>query len=51
MNRDNASHGGILININPCINDKLTVLSDLQNIRSNNIGLIQTLIYLLRNSQ
>lgn len=50
-NRNNASHGGTLININQCINDKQTVLSDLQEIRSNNIGLIQTLLYLLRNSQ
>ena len=47
-NRNNASHGGSLIDINQCREDKKTVLNDLEQVRSNSIGLIQQLIYILQ---
>ena len=51
FNRNNASHGGTRISMYQCKDDKKTVLSNLEKVRSNNIGLIQTLLYLLQNSK
>ena len=50
-NRNNASHGGTHIDMYQCKDDKKTVLSDLEEVRNNNIGLNQTLLYLLQNSK
>lgn len=48
--RNNASHGGTQVNLNQCEKDKLTVLHELRSVREENIGLIQQLLYLLKNS-
>ena len=48
-NRNNASHGGTFISIEQCKADKKTVLSELEMVRSDSLGLIQQLIFLLRN--
>ena len=44
--RNNASHGGALVTKDQCAVDKETVLSDIQYIRVENIGLIQQLLSL-----
>lgn len=49
-NRNNASHGGTSINIYQCNADKKTVLSDLEKVRSDSVGLVQRLLYLMQNS-
>lgn len=48
--RNEASHGGNLITIKQCISDKQTVLDELEEVRDSSIGLIQKLLYLMRNS-
>lgn len=45
--RNKASHGGTVIDKSQCQSDKRTVLSDLEAVRSDSIGLIQQLLYLL----
>ena len=45
--RNNASHGGAIIDIDQCTKDKNTVLNDLEAVRKNSIGLIQQLLFLL----
>lgn len=50
-NRNNASHGGASISVSQCKEDKNVVISDLEEVRSNSIGLIQKLLYLLQNSK
>lgn len=50
QSRNNASHGGSLITIEQCKNDKQTILSELEEVRKDSIGLIQKLLYLMRNS-
>ena len=50
-NRNNASHGGTFISVSQCKKDKNAVISDLEEVRSNSIGLIQKLLYLLQNSK
>lgn len=50
-NRNNASHGGASISVSQCKEDKNAVISDLEEVRSNSIGLIQKLLYLLQNSK
>lgn len=47
-NRNNASHGGTIITMEQCKADKKTVLNELEMVRSNSIGLIQQLIYLIK---
>ena len=47
-NRNNASHGGTFISIEQCKSDKKTVLSELESVRSDSLGLIQQLIFLLK---
>lgn len=49
--RNEASHGGNLITISQCKNDKQTVLDELETVRADSIGLIQKLLYLMRNSK
>ena len=46
-NRNNASHGGSSINIEQCKADKRVILNNLERVRSDSIGLIQQLLYLL----
>lgn len=46
-NRNNASHGGTLIDIIQCSEDKKIVLNNLEEVRNTSIGLIQQLLYLL----
>lgn len=46
-NRNNASHGGRIISFEQLNEDKKTVLSDLEAVRSDSIGLIQKLLFLL----
>ena len=46
--RNNASHGGTFISVDQCKSDKKTVLSELEAVRSDSLGLIQQLIFLLR---
>lgn len=43
-NRNNASHGGNIIDITQCTIDRRTVLSELQQIRESSLGLVQQLI-------
>ena len=50
-NRNNASHGGTHVSCSQCKTDKATVLHDLEAVRSNSIGLVQKMLYLLRNGQ
>lgn len=47
-NRNNASHGGTFISVNQCKSDKKVVLNDLESVRSDSIGLIQQLLYILK---
>ena len=46
-NRNNASHGGSCITFEQCKCDKKAVLNELERVRSDSIGLIQQLLYLL----
>ena len=46
-NRNNASHGGTFISVNQCRSDKKVILNDLESVRSDSIGLIQQLLYIL----
>lgn len=46
-NRNLASHGGTIIRVDQCINDKKKVINNLERIRSDSYGLIQKLLYLL----
>ena len=46
-NRNNASHGGTFISVNQCRSDKKIILNDLESVRSDSIGLIQQLLYIL----
>lgn len=46
-NRNNASHGGTMINLVQCAADKKTIISNLEEVRRTSIGLIQQLLYLL----
>lgn len=46
-NRNNASHGGKIIDIDQLNADKKTVLSDLEAVRSDSLGLIQKLLFLM----
>lgn len=46
-NRNKASHGGVFISINQCTEDKKTVLDNLEQVRSNNMGLIEQLIAIM----
>ena len=48
--RNNASHGGNIISFNQCIIDKHTILSELESLRADSIGLIQQLLNLLKNT-
>lgn len=48
-NRNNASHGGSAIDIAQCDADKKTVLNGLETVRKESLGLIQQLLYLMRN--
>ena len=47
-NRNNASHGGNIINREQCCQDKKTVLSELETARSNSLGLIQQLLLIIK---
>lgn len=47
-NRNNASHGGTFISVDQCKSDKKNVLSELEAVRSDSLGLIQQLIFLLK---
>ncbi len=47
-NRNNASHGGTIIGVNQCKTDRKTVICELEVVRSDSLGLIQQLIYLLK---
>ena len=49
--RNEASHGGNLTTISQCKDDKVTVLDELINVREDSLGLIQKLLYLMRNSK
>lgn len=49
--RNEASHGGKLITMEQCKNDKQTILNELETVRENSIGLIQRLLYLLKDSK
>lgn len=51
FNRNNASHGGSPVSMDQCLLDKQTVLSEIATIRENSIGLIQQLLYLLKDSK
>lgn len=46
-NRNKASHGGNIIDRDRCHLDRVAVLSDLEEVRRNNIGLIQQLLYIV----
>lgn len=46
--RNDASHGGKIIKIEQCRIDKEIVLSELDEVRNNNIGLIQQLLYIIK---
>lgn len=46
-NRNNASHGGTFISVEQCKADKKTVLSELETVRSDSLGLIQQLIFII----
>ena len=48
-NRNNASHGGTFISVEQCKADKKTVLSELETVRSDSLGLIQQLIFIVSN--
>lgn len=48
--RNEASHGGKAIDIIQCTADKKVVLNDLKDVRDESLGLIQQLLYLMRNS-
>ena len=48
-NRNNASHGGTTIDIVQCDADKKAVLNGLEAVRKESLGLIQQLLYLMRN--
>lgn len=50
-NRNNASHGGTYISISQCKDDKKTVLNNLEEVRNQNVGLIQKLLFILKNSK
>ena len=50
-NRNNASHGGTTIDFKQCKADKKTVINELEEVRNINIGLIQQLLFLLRNKK
>lgn len=45
--RNNASHGGKIIDIDQLNADKKTVLNDLESVRSDSLGLIQKLLFLM----
>ena len=47
-NRNNASHGGSFINLTQCMDDKKTVLNNLERIKKESVGLIQQLLYILQ---
>lgn len=47
-NRNNASHGGTFISVDQCKADKKVVLSELETVRSDSLGLIQQLLFLLK---
>ena len=47
-NRNNASHGGTFISVEQCKSDKKAVLSELESVRSDSLGLIQQLLFLLK---
>lgn len=47
--RNNASHGGTAIDIVQCDADKKAVLNGLEAVRKESLGLIQQLLYLMRN--
>lgn len=47
-NRNNASHGGTFISVEQCKSDKKVVLSELEAVRSDSLGLIQQLLFLLK---
>ena len=47
-NRNNASHGGTFISVDQCKADKKAVLSELETVRSDSLGLIQQLLFLLK---
>lgn len=51
LNRNNASHGGSPVPIDQCQKDKRIVLSELETVRENSIGLIQQLLDLLKDSK
>lgn len=46
--RNNASHGGTFISVQQCRSDQKTVLNELEVVRSDSLGLIQQLIFLLK---
>ncbi len=47
-NRNNASHGGSIISKEQCCQDKRTVLSELETVRDNSLGLIQQLLVIIK---
>lgn len=47
-NRNNASHGGTFISVEQCKSDKKVVLSELEAVRSDSLGLVQQLLFLLK---
>jgi hypothetical protein len=47
-NRNNASHGGSIISIEQCIQDKTTIINELETVRSNSLGLIQQLLLIIK---
>lgn len=47
-NRNNASHGGSIISKEQCCQDKKTVLSEMETVRSNSLGLIQQLLFIIK---
>ena len=47
-NRNNASHGGTFISVDQCKSDKKAVLSELESVRSDSLGLIQQLLFILK---
>lgn len=47
-NRNNASHGGTFISVDQCKSDKKAVLSELESVRSDSLGLIRQLLFILK---
>ena len=47
-NRNKASHGGKIISREQCSQDKMTVLSELEAVRGNSLGLIQQLLVIIK---